>query len=137
MERGWEDWSTLMKKQIKIMEKVKDKVVKTVDDGVEAAKETIDNVDKVVKTRRINSTDEEEYEEANKTKADVDTDVEESPAPIRKKKVESTEKSAEPIENPSTTHEKAKETSIIRETATGEDVYESPSIVKVSSKSGK
>ena len=71
------------------MEKVKDKVVKTVDDGVEAAKETIDNVDKVVKTRRINSTEEEEYEEANKTKVDVDTDVDESPAPIRKKKVES------------------------------------------------
>ena len=126
MERGWEDWSTLMKKQIKIMEKVKDKVVKTVDDGVEAAKETIDNVDKVVKTRRINSTDEEEYEEVNKTKADVDTDVDESPAPIRKKKVESSEKSVEPVETPITTQEKAKETSIIRETATGEDVYENP-----------
>ena len=46
------------------MAKINYKVVKIFDDGFKAAKEMIYYVDKVIKTRIINSTDKEEYQEA-------------------------------------------------------------------------
>lgn len=57
MERAWNDWSDKMKKQIKIMESLKDKGVKVVDEGFEAAKDTIDQIDRSVKSKRVNITD--------------------------------------------------------------------------------
>lgn len=59
MDKAWDDWSSLMKKQIKIAEKTKDKVVKVVDEGFEVAKETMDDIDHVVKSKKVNTTKED------------------------------------------------------------------------------
>ena len=59
MDKAWDDWSILMKKQIKIAEKTKDKVVKVVDEGFEVAKETMDDIEHVVKNKKVNTTKED------------------------------------------------------------------------------
>lgn len=60
------------------MEKMKDKGVKIVDDGFEVAKDTMEHIDKTVKSKRFNKTDDQsDSENSHKTKSDVDTEVEE------------------------------------------------------------
>jgi len=78
MERAWDDWSDKMKKQIKVMEKMKDKGVKIVDDGFEVAKDTMEHLDKTMKSKRVNMTDDySDTEDNHKLKSDDDTDAEE------------------------------------------------------------
>lgn len=78
MERAWDDWSDKMKKSIKILEKMKDKGEKIVDDGFEVAKDTIDEIDHTLKNKRSNMTDDySESGSSHKTKLDVNSDVEE------------------------------------------------------------
>jgi hypothetical protein len=57
MERAWDDWSDKMKKHSSVSEKMKDKGVKIVDDGFEVAKDTMEHIDKTVKSKRFNKTD--------------------------------------------------------------------------------
>ena len=69
MERAWDDWSDKIKNQIKVMEKMKDKGVKIVDDGFEVAKDTMEHIDKTLKRKKLNITEEySDTEDSHKSK---------------------------------------------------------------------